>query len=83
QVFEKHKLARNELEKLQAQASGVLLLSDEQQQALQQSLQALTDEERLQLSEQSRLQAAQQWLLRQQELSAEASQAQVRLQDAQ
>jgi exonuclease SbcC len=49
-VFEKHKLARNELEKLQAQASGVLLLSDEQQQALQQSLQALTDEERLQLT---------------------------------
>ncbi|MXF45487.1 exonuclease subunit SbcC [Raoultella sp. Lac2] len=83
QVFEKHKLARNELEKLQAQASGVVLLSDEQQQALQQSLQALTDEERLQLTEQARLQATQQWLLRQQELSAEASQSQVRLQDAQ
>ncbi|BBV77937.1 nuclease SbcCD subunit C [Raoultella planticola] len=83
QVFEKHKLARNELEKLQAQSSGVVLLSDEQQQALQQSLQALTDEERLQLTEQARLQATQQWLLRQQELSAEASQSQVRLQDAQ
>lgn len=83
QVFEKHKLARNELEKLQAQASGVLLLSDEQQQALQQSLQALTDEERLQLAEQTRLQATQQWLLRQQELSAEASQSQIRLQEAQ
>lgn len=60
-----------------------MLLSDEQQQALQQSLQALTDEERLQLTEQARLQATQQWLLRQQELSAEASQSQVRLQDAQ
>lgn len=83
QVFEKHKIARNELEKLQAQASGVLLLSDEQQQALQQSLQALTDEERQQLSEQARLQTAQQWLLRQQELSAEAAQAQAKLQDAQ
>ncbi|QDI10053.1 Nuclease SbcCD subunit C [Klebsiella electrica] len=83
QVFEKHKLARNELEKLQAQSSGVVLLSDEQQQALQQSLQALTDEERLQLTEQARLQATQQWLLRQQELSAESSQSQVRLQDAQ
>ncbi len=34
QVFETHKLARSELEKLQAQASGVLLLSDEQQLAL-------------------------------------------------
>ena len=48
QVFEKHKLARIELEKLQAQASGVLLLSDEQQQVLQQSLQVLTDEEKQQ-----------------------------------
>ncbi|MFX6622290.1 hypothetical protein ABTG47_20655, partial [Acinetobacter baumannii] len=56
QVFEKHKQARVELEKIQAQASGVLLLSDEQQQALQQSLQTLTDEEKQQVSEQTRLQ---------------------------
>ena len=32
QVFEKHKQARNDLDKLQAQASGVVLLSEEQQQ---------------------------------------------------
>lgn len=45
QVFEKHKHARGELDKLQAQASGVVLLSEEQQQALLQSLQALTSDE--------------------------------------
>ncbi|WP_434666891.1 exonuclease subunit SbcC [Klebsiella sp. B345] len=83
QVFEKHKLARSELDKLQAQASGVLLLSAEQQQALQQSLQALTDDEHQLVSEQTRLQTTLQWLLRQQELSAEATQAQRQLQEAQ
>ncbi|EKK1423327.1 exonuclease subunit SbcC [Salmonella enterica] len=44
QVFEKHKSARLELEKLQAQASGVALLADEQLQQLEASLQALTEE---------------------------------------
>ena len=44
-VFEKHKAARSVLEKCEAQAAGVVLLSEEQQQQLQQSLQALTDEE--------------------------------------
>lgn len=83
QVFDKHKLARSELDKLQAQASGVLLLSAEQQQALQQSLQALTDDENQQVIEQARLQTTLQWLLRQQELSAEATQAQRQLQEAQ
>lgn len=83
QVFEKHKLARSELDKRQAQASGVLLLSAEQQQALQQSLQALTDDEHQLVSEQTRLQTTLQWLLRQQELSAEATQAQRQLQEAQ
>lgn len=83
QVFEKHKLARSELDKRQAQASGVLLLSAEQQQALQQSLQALTDDEHQLVSEQTRLQTTQQWLLRQQELSAEATLAQRQLQEAQ
>lgn len=83
QVFEKHKLARSELDKRQAQASGVLLLSAEQQQALQQSLQALTDDEHQLVSEQTRLQTTLQWLLRQQELSAEATLAQRQLQEAQ
>ncbi len=83
QVFEKHKLARIELEKLQAQASGVLLLSDEQQQALQQSLQALTAEEQQQVAEQTRQQNTLQWLLRRQELETESHQAQAALQQAQ
>lgn len=83
QVFEKHKQARVELEKIQARASGVLLLSDEQQQALQQSLQALTDEEKQQVSEQTRLQNARQWLVRGAELTAEDRQAQTALREAQ
>jgi exonuclease SbcC len=83
QVFEKHKLARIELEKLQAQASGVLLLSDEQQHALEQSLQVLTAEEQQQVAEQTRQQNALQWLLRRQELEAESSQTQATLQQAQ
>ena len=83
QVFEKHKQARVELENIQAQASGVLLLSDEQQQALQQSLQALTDEEKQQVSEQTRLQNARQWLVRGAELTAEDLQVQTALREAQ
>lgn len=79
QVFEKHKLARIELEKIQAQTSGVQLLSDEQLQALQQSLQALTDEEKQQVSEQTRLQHTRQWLVRHAELTAEDRQAQTAL----
>lgn len=68
QVFEKHKQARGELEKLQAQASGVVLLSEEQQQTLTQSLQALTSDE-LQWQQQQTVAALhQQWLTRQQEL---------------
>lgn len=82
QVFEKHKLARIEQEKLQAQASGVVLLNDEQEQALQQSLQVLTAEEQQQLTEQTRQQNALQWLRRRQELNAEATQAQAALQQA-
>jgi exonuclease SbcC len=69
QVFEKHKLARNELEKLQAQSSGVSLLSEEQQQSLLQGLQALTLEEKTALDNQAATLAQQQWLLRQNELS--------------
>ena len=51
-VFEKHKAARSVLEKCEAQAAGVVLLSEEQQQQLQQSLQALTDAEKTLLEQQ-------------------------------
>jgi exonuclease SbcC len=67
-VFEKHKEAKTALEKFQAQASGMVLLNDEQQQALQQRLQALTDEEKQQQSEQLRVQLWQQWLTRETEM---------------
>ena len=71
QVFEKHKQARTELEKLQAQSSGMVLLSEEQQQSLQGSLQALTLEEKAALEQQTIAQHQQQWLLRQNELMRE------------
>ncbi len=64
QVFEKHKSARLELEKLQAQASGVALLADEQLQQLEASLQALTDEEKRLLADQQGQQQHLHWLTR-------------------
>ena len=82
-VFEKHKNARTELEKWQAQASGVQMLSDEQQQALQQRLQALTSEEQQTLTAQTQLQTQLQWLTRQQELENQQQLSQTRLRDAQ
>ncbi|EGT8579267.1 exonuclease subunit SbcC [Salmonella enterica] len=71
QVFEKHKTARLELEKLQAQASGVALLADEQLQQLEASLQALTDEEKRLLTNQQVQQQHLHWLTRKNELHAE------------
>ena len=45
-VYEQHKTARHTLEKFEAQAAGIVLLTEAQQQALQESLQVLTDEEK-------------------------------------
>ncbi len=45
-VYEQHKAARHALEKFEAQAAGIVLLTEAQQQALQESLQVLTDEEK-------------------------------------
>ena len=75
-VFEKHKTARTELEMREAQAAGVVLLSEEQQQQLHQGLQALTDEEKTLLSEQQIRQAQHQWLVRSEELAREQLRAQ-------
>lgn len=61
-VFERHKNVRSQLENLQAQAAGVALLSEAQQQQLSLSLQALTSEEKTLLAEQQTLQHNQQWL---------------------
>ncbi|MEO3989776.1 exonuclease subunit SbcC [Pseudocitrobacter cyperus] len=82
QVFEKHKQARTELEKLQAQSSGMVLLSEEQQQSLLGSLQALTLEEKSTLEQQVIAQNQQQWLLRQHELARELQNAREALSDA-
>lgn len=75
-VFEKHKAARLELEKLQTQAEGVALFSDEQRDALNAGLQALTDEERRLLAEQQQAQTRHSWLARRQELQAACRSAQ-------
>ena len=83
QVFEKHKQARGELDKLQAQASGVVLLSEEQQQTLQQSLQALTCEEKQWQQQQIVATQHQQWLARQAELTQDAQKNQQALTETQ
>ncbi|MCT4714516.1 exonuclease subunit SbcC [Enterobacteriaceae bacterium H18W14] len=61
-VFENHKNIRGQLENLQLQAASVALLSEEQQQQLNASLQALTLDEKTLLAEQQKLQLNQQWL---------------------
>ena len=83
QVFEKHKQARNDLDKLQAQASGVVLLSEEQQQSLQQSLQALTSDERQWQQQQATALTHQQWLSRRTELEQDGQKTQLALKEAQ
>lgn len=75
-VFEQHKTARTELEKLQAQVSGVSLLTPEQLQTLTESLQVLTDEEKQQVTAQQIQQQHLHWLIRQNELQQEASRRQ-------
>ncbi|WP_052283910.1 exonuclease subunit SbcC [Kluyvera genomosp. 1] len=82
QVFEKHKHARGELDKLQAQASGVVLLSEEQQQTLLQSLQVLTSDEQQWQQQQALTTQHQQWLARQAELEQDNQKNQQALSDA-
>ncbi|KLV73950.1 exonuclease subunit SbcC [Citrobacter sp. MGH110] len=81
-VFEKHKSARTELEKLQAQASGVALLAPEQVQSLTESLQVLTDEEKQYLTSQQTQQQHLNWLIRQNELQTDINRHQQALQAA-
>ncbi|WP_425333667.1 exonuclease subunit SbcC [Escherichia albertii] len=79
-VFEQHKSARTELEKLQAQANGVVLLAPEQVQSLTESLQALTDEEKQLLVAQQQEQQSLNWLTRLDELQKETRRRQQTLQ---
>ncbi|MCZ8957048.1 exonuclease subunit SbcC [Escherichia albertii] len=81
-VFEQHKSARTELEKLQAQANGVVLLAPEQVQSLTESLQALTDEEKQLLVAQQQEQQSLNWLTRLDELQKETRRRQQTLQQA-
>ncbi len=82
-VFEKHKAARSELERREAQAAGVVLLSDEQQQQLQQGLQVLTDEEQQLLAQQEAQQKDFHWLTRHDELLREQQRSMAAQQQAQ
>lgn len=74
-VYEQHKTARHTLEKFEAQAAGIVLLTEAQQQALQESLQVLTDEEKALLAQQQNQQRKLQWLTRRDELAQQQQQA--------
>ncbi|WP_159196604.1 exonuclease subunit SbcC [Klebsiella pneumoniae] len=77
-VYEQHKAARHALEKFEAQAAGIVLLTEAQQQALQESLQVLTDEEKALLAQQQSQQQQLQWLTRRDELAQQQQQAATR-----
>ncbi|XGS68040.1 exonuclease subunit SbcC [Klebsiella pneumoniae] len=77
-VYEQHKAARHALEKFEAQAAGIVLLTEAQQQALQESLQVLTDEEKALLAQQQSQQHQLQWLTRRDELAQQQQQAATR-----
>ncbi|HBT4821462.1 TPA: exonuclease subunit SbcC [Klebsiella quasipneumoniae subsp. similipneumoniae] len=74
-VYEQHKAARHTLEKFEAQAAGIVLLTEAQQQALQENLQVLTDEEKALLAQQQNQQRQLQWLTRRDELAQQQQQA--------
>ncbi|NCH98398.1 exonuclease subunit SbcC [Cronobacter malonaticus] len=61
-IFEQHKEARSQLEKLESQAQGVRLLDESQRESLTTGLQALTDEEKTLLARQRQLQQEHLWL---------------------
>jgi len=82
-VFEQHKQARIDLEKLQSQAQGVMLLSDEQRQQLAESLQALTSQEQTLQTALQRNQLHHQWLSQKAQLERHCQQTQTDLAQAQ
>ncbi|WP_336292831.1 exonuclease subunit SbcC [Cronobacter dublinensis] len=88
-IFEQHKEARGQLEKLESQAQGVTLLDEAQRESLTTGLQALTDDEKTQLAQQRQLQQQHLWLTQRGALAAAleaarrgAAQAEQALQDA-
>lgn len=83
QVFERHKLARIELEKLQSQAQGVMLFNDDERQQLIDSLQALTSEEKTLQDRLHRTQQQHQWLRQKAQLESLCQQAKAGVEQAQ
>ncbi|MDQ6190688.1 AAA family ATPase [Klebsiella pneumoniae] len=67
---------------VRSQAAGIVLLTEAQQQALQESLQVLTDEEKALLAQQQSQQQQLQWLTRRDELAQQQQQAATRQQQA-
>ena len=81
-VFEQHKQARIELEKREAEAQGVKLLSDDEQQQLRSGLQALTDEESRLLADQQRMQRQYDWLIQKTKLAQALATARLGVENA-
>ncbi|HEY3983837.1 exonuclease subunit SbcC [Cedecea sp.] len=75
-VFENHKQIKSRFENLLAQASGVALLNEEQQQQLTESLQALTLEEKKLSGEHQQQQQHQHWLSQLARLTTDKAQKQ-------
>ena len=71
QVFERHKSAKIELESHEAQAAGILLLSDEQKQTLRAALKTLQTEEITEQAQLRALEAQRQWLIQYQRLQTQ------------
>ncbi len=67
---------------VRSRAAGIVLLTEAQQQALQESLQVLTDEEKALLAQQQSQQQQLQWLTRRDELAQQQQQAATRQQQA-
>ncbi len=76
QVFEQHKEARHELDRLEAQASAIRLLTPEQYQQCRDELGSLQTEEKTQRNIQTEIQTVLRWWQHKNELNAETAQHQ-------
>ncbi|HCM64663.1 MAG TPA: exonuclease subunit SbcC [Morganella sp. (in: Bacteria)] len=76
QVFEQHKEARHELDRLEAQASAIRLLTPEQHQQCRDELNSLQTEEKAQRNLQTEIQTVLRWWQQKNELNTETTQHQ-------
>lgn len=76
QVFEQHKEARHELDRLEAQASAIRLLTPEQYQQCRDELGSLQTEEKVQRNIQTEIQTVLRWWQHKNELNTETAQHQ-------